>query len=70
MKCDQCTEPAMAIAPGTEPIRELFALTHGQPLRCWCWCHWRAVYLQQEETDGRDHEGTGQASEGANTAAE
>jgi len=44
MICDQCTEPAMAIAPGTEPVRELFVLSDGAPLRCWCLCHWAARF--------------------------
>lgn len=44
MTCDQCTEPAMAFAPGTEPIRELFTLSRGEPMRCWCTCHWAAQF--------------------------
>jgi len=30
----------MACAPGTEATHDLFLLTHGQPQRCWCVCHW------------------------------
>lgn len=44
MSCDQCPEPAIAIAPGTERIYELFLLSRGVPLRCWCVEHWRAAF--------------------------
>jgi len=56
MKCDQCTEPAMAIAPGTEEIRELFLLSRGAPLRCWCLCHWAARFGMSLAVVERDDE--------------
>lgn len=42
--CDQCPEPAIAIAPGTEEIRELFLLSRGVAMRCWCRDHWLAAF--------------------------
>jgi len=51
MICDHCQEPAMACAPGTEAIHDLFLLRRGQPLRCWCLCHWTKAFttIREEE---------------------
>ena len=40
MTCSLCGKPAIATAPGTEPIHELFLLSRGEPIRSWCWEHW------------------------------
>ncbi len=37
--CDVCANVAMAVLPGSEPIRELFTLTVGAPRRQWCLEH-------------------------------
>jgi len=34
----------MAVAPGTEAVRDLFLLKRGEPQRCWCLCHWVATF--------------------------
>lgn len=44
LTCDLCAEPAMAVRPGSEPVHELFMLDRGEPLRCWCECHWREAH--------------------------
>jgi len=36
LRCDMCGAPALAVAPGTEPVRELFVLDAGAPRRQWC----------------------------------
>jgi len=57
MICDQCTEPAMAIAPGTAPVRDLFLLSRGEPMRCWCLCHWAEAHRALEEEKTHDCSG-------------
>ena len=49
MSCDLCPEAAIAIAPGSEPIHELFLLYRGVPIRCWCREHWLAAFGRATE---------------------
>jgi hypothetical protein len=44
LRCDQCAEPAFAVAPGDEPKRDLFLLKRDVPMQCWCQRHWRERY--------------------------
>jgi hypothetical protein len=45
MTCDTCGAPAIAIAPGSEPIRCAVALlSRGVPVRCYCARHWPALH--------------------------
>jgi len=49
----------MAFAPGTEEVRELFLLRRGEPMRCWCACHWAATFGGPDKArrGGCEHEG-------------
>lgn len=55
LRCDAHPQtPAMAIAPGSEPLRadrlsamEGLPLSSGTPPRCWCWQCWSAAYGRQ-----------------------
>lgn len=44
LRCDYCAEPAIAAAPGSEPVRELFLLARGEPMRCWCLSCWQRCF--------------------------
>lgn len=47
MTCDACPSPAAVVSPGTEPTRDLFLLSHGEPMRCWCLPCWRRQFLHE-----------------------
>jgi hypothetical protein len=57
MTCDQCSEPAMAIAPGSEPVIDLFLLKRGAKMRCWCRHHWMTAFGEEhnEPVEQRDN---------------
>ena len=42
MICDLCSDPVFAVAPGSEPdtALDLFRVSAGEPMRCWCIRHW------------------------------
>ena len=43
MRCDHCTADAVVVAPGAEPVRELFMLRRPIADRCWCLQHAQAA---------------------------
>ena len=45
--CDLCPAPAVAVSPGAEPVRELFVLARGEPVRCWCLACWTQRFGQE-----------------------
>jgi hypothetical protein len=43
--CSLCAAPAVAVAPGSEPETcDLFLVTRGEPMRCFCLAHWLALH--------------------------
>jgi hypothetical protein len=49
LRCDVCAEPAMAVAPGTDPaVCDLFAVTRGERPRAWCWACWVRAFCREE----------------------
>jgi hypothetical protein len=42
--CDKCGAAAIAVAPGSAPVQELYLLLrHGEPRRQWCAACWPAA---------------------------
>ena len=50
MRCDLCTEPAMAFRPGSEPVEAPgpfdapLLLGRGERRRAWCLYHWKLQF--------------------------
>jgi len=49
LTCDLCPSPAIAVAPGSEPVACVgIVVARGVKRRAWCALHWKQRFLAEE----------------------